>query len=102
MGCARNPQKATSQPADSIVERKLDSYALARSRSAADHTRFSTDPSAAVRAAVQSLDAELQLRDVSRLSAALEHQTWFLRVFGKIFGSFAFIGLVMASVGIYA
>ena len=95
MGCARNPQKATSQPADSIVERKLDSYALARSRSAADHTRFSTDPSAAVRAAVQSLDAELQLRDVSRLSAALEHQTWFLRVFGKIFGSFAFIGLVM-------
>jgi ABC-type antimicrobial peptide transport system permease subunit len=62
----------------------------------------SGDPSAAIRAAVQSLDAELPLRDVSSLSAALEHQTWFLRVFGKIFGSFAFIGLVMASVGIYA
>jgi hypothetical protein len=60
------------------------------------------DPSSAVRAAVQSLDAELPLRDVSTLSAALEHQTWFLRVFGKIFGSFALIGLVMASVGIYA
>ncbi|HEY3628752.1 MAG TPA: ABC transporter permease [Terracidiphilus sp.] len=62
----------------------------------------SGDPSAAVRAAVQSLDAELPLRDVSSLSDALQHQTWFLRVFGKIFGSFAFIGLVMASVGIYA
>jgi ABC-type antimicrobial peptide transport system permease subunit len=62
----------------------------------------SGDPSGPVRAAVQSLDAELPLRDVSSLSAALEHQTWFLRVFGKIFGSFAFIGMVMASVGIYA
>jgi predicted permease len=60
------------------------------------------DPSSAVRATVQSLDAELPLRDVSTLSTALEHQTWFLRVFGKIFGSFAIIGLVMASVGIYA
>ena len=62
----------------------------------------SLDPTAAVRAAVQALDAELPLREVSTLSAALEHQTWFLRVFGKLFGSFAFIGLVMASVGIYA
>ncbi len=62
----------------------------------------SSDPTAAVRSAVQSLDGELPLRDASSLSAALEHQTWFLRVFGKLFGSFAFIGLVMASVGIYA
>jgi predicted permease len=62
----------------------------------------SGDPSAAIRSAVQSLDAELPLRDVSTLSASLEHQTWFLRVFGKVFGTFALIGLVMASVGIYA
>lgn len=61
-----------------------------------------SDPSAAVRSAVQTLDQELPLRDVSSLSDALEHQTWFLRLFGKLFGSFAFIGLVMASVGIYA
>jgi len=60
------------------------------------------DPSAAVRAAVQSLDGELPLREVFSLSGALEQQTWFLRLFGKLFGSFAFIGLVMASVGIYA
>jgi predicted permease len=62
----------------------------------------SGDPAAAVRAAVQSLDAELPLREVSSLSGALERQTWFLRLIGKLFGSFAFIGLVMASVGIYA
>jgi predicted permease len=62
----------------------------------------SGDPSAAIRAAAQSLDAELPLRDVSLLSASLQHQTWFLRVFGKLFAAFAVIGLVMASVGIYA
>jgi predicted permease len=60
------------------------------------------DPSAAVRAAVQGIDQELPLHDVSTLTQDLQHQTWFLRVFGKLFGSFAFIGLVMASVGIYA
>jgi len=60
------------------------------------------DPSAAARSAVQSLDPELPLRDVASLSKALDDQTWFLRLFGKLFGSFAFIGLVMASVGIYA
>jgi putative ABC transport system permease protein len=60
------------------------------------------DPSAAARSAVQSLDPELPLRDGASLSKALDDQTWFLRLFGKLFGSFAFIGLVMASVGIYA
>ncbi len=62
----------------------------------------SSDPSSAVRSAVQSIDQELPLRDVASLSKALEDQTWFLRLFGKLFGSFAVIGLVMASVGIYA
>lgn len=62
----------------------------------------SGDPSSAIRAAVQKQDVELPVRDVSTLNAALEHRTWFLRVFGKIFGSFALIGLVMAAVGIYA
>lgn len=62
----------------------------------------SHDPTAAVRAAVQKLDPELPLREVSSLSDAMERETWFLRLFGKIFASFAFIGLIMASVGIYA
>jgi putative ABC transport system permease protein len=55
-----------------------------------------------MRSAVQSLDPELPLRDITSLDKALQDQTWFLRLFGKLFGSFAFIGLVMASVGIYA
>ncbi|UWZ81658.1 ABC transporter permease [Occallatibacter riparius] len=62
----------------------------------------SGDPTSAIRGVVQSMDPELPLRDVSTLSASLEHQTWFLRVFGKVFGTFALIGLIMASVGIYA
>ena len=62
----------------------------------------SGDPTGAIRSAVQNLDGEIPVRDVSSLKQALEHQTWFLRLFGKLFGSFAFIGMVMASVGIYA
>ena len=61
-----------------------------------------SDPSAAVRSALQNLDPELPLREVASLSKALQDRTWYLRLFGKLFGSFALIGLVMASVGIYA
>lgn len=61
-----------------------------------------SNPTAAVRAAVQNLDQDLPLREVFVLSAAIEHQLWYLRLFGKIFMGFAFIALVMASVGIYA
>jgi ABC-type antimicrobial peptide transport system permease subunit len=39
---------------------------------------------------------------VATLPAALDRQRWFLRVFGSLFLSFAAIGLLMASVGIYA
>ena len=60
------------------------------------------DPLQAMRTAVQRLDPELPLNDPSVVKAALEHQTWFLRVFGRIFLGFALIALLMASVGIYA
>ncbi len=60
------------------------------------------NPTAAVRAAVQSLDQDLPLRDVFILDKAVEHQTWYLHLFSKIFVGFAFIALLMASVGIYA
>lgn len=60
------------------------------------------NPTAAVRAAVQSLDQGLPLRDVYILNAAVEHQTWYLRLFSKLFIGFAFIALLMAAVGIYA
>jgi predicted permease len=61
-----------------------------------------TDPLEAMRTTVQRLDPELPLNDPSTVKNALEHQTWFLRVFGRIFLGFALIALLMSSVGIYA
>jgi predicted permease len=61
-----------------------------------------TNPLNAMRAAVQSLDADLPLSEPYRLDQAIEHQVWFLNLFGKIFLGFALIALLMASVGIYA
>ena len=60
------------------------------------------DPTDAVRAAVQGLDQDLPLRDISSLPKAIDHQEWFLHLFTELFLGFAVIGLVMASVGIYA
>ncbi len=60
------------------------------------------DPLQAMRMTVQGLDSELPLNDPSRLKDALVHQTWFLRVFGRVFLGFALIAMLMASVGIYA
>ena len=60
------------------------------------------DPLQALRATVQSLDPELPLNYPVRMKDALEHQTWFLRVFGRIFLGFALIAMLMASMGIYA
>ncbi len=67
--------------------------------------RTSSDPAALaapVRAAVQSIDQDLALFEISTLPVALERSHWFLRVFGTLFFTFAMIGLLMASVGIYA
>ena len=38
----------------------------------------------------------------SRLKGAIEHQMWFLSLFGKIFLTFALVAMLMASVGLYA
>jgi len=67
--------------------------------------RSSANPSSlasAARAAVQTLDPDLPLFDVRTLANAVEHDQWFLRLFGAVFAVFALIALVMASVGIYA
>jgi putative ABC transport system permease protein len=67
--------------------------------------RTSSDPAALaapVRAAVQQIDADLPLFEVRTLTAALDKSRWFLSVFGTLFAVFALIGLLMASVGIYA
>jgi predicted permease len=61
-----------------------------------------SNPTSAVRAAVQNLDPDLPLRDVYMLSQAIARQLWFLHLFSKLFSSFALIALLMASVGIYA
>jgi predicted permease len=62
----------------------------------------SANPTAAVRAAVQAIDQDLPLREVFILTAAVEHQQWYLHLFSKIFMGFAIIALLMAAVGIYA
>ncbi|KAA6463167.1 ABC transporter permease [Acidobacteria bacterium AB60] len=61
-----------------------------------------TDPLPSMRQAVQSLDGELPLSEPFRLNDALDQLVWFLRVFGRVFAGFALIGMLMASVGIYA
>jgi putative ABC transport system permease protein len=60
------------------------------------------DPTAGVRAAVQNLDLDLPLRDVSMLTQAVDRREWFLHLFTKLFLGFALIALLMASVGLYA
>lgn len=60
------------------------------------------DPAAAVRTAVQNLDQELPLREVSMLTRAVEQREWFLQVITRVFLGFALIALLMASVGLYA
>jgi predicted permease len=60
------------------------------------------NPITAVRAAVQSLDQDLPLRDVYAFPQALEHRQWYLHLFSKLFLGFALIALLIASVGIYA
>jgi putative ABC transport system permease protein len=58
--------------------------------------------SSAMRAAVQSLDEDLPLSQVRTLTEAVEHQQWYIRIFGTLFLTFAIIALLIASVGIYA
>jgi putative ABC transport system permease protein len=60
------------------------------------------DPMAEMRKAVESVDPELPLSEPFRLDAAVAHQVWFLNVFGKIFGGFALIAMLMAAVGLYS
>jgi putative ABC transport system permease protein len=60
------------------------------------------DPVESVRKVVQGLDPQLPLAMPYRLDKLMEHEVWFLSLFGKIFLVFALIAMVMASVGIYA
>jgi predicted permease len=62
----------------------------------------SNDPIPAVRIAVQAIDQDLPLTDIYRLDQAVQHEIWFLLLFSEIFLGFALVGLIMASIGVYA
>jgi ABC-type antimicrobial peptide transport system permease subunit len=51
---------------------------------------------------VQAIDQDLPLTGIYRLDQAVEHEIWFLRLFSEIFFGFALVGLIMASIGVYA
>ncbi len=55
-----------------------------------------------VQSLVQDLDQDLPVSDVLTLPEAIGKQRWMFLVFGSLFFSFAAIGLLIASVGIYA
>lgn len=55
-----------------------------------------------LREAVQDVDSDLALYEVSDVETRLGRGTWVLRIFGKAFTIFAVAGLIMASIGLYA
>ncbi len=57
---------------------------------------------APLRRVVQRINDQMPVIEVMTLPEHLARSRWFLRVFGVLFAIFAAIGLVLASVGIYA
>ncbi len=57
---------------------------------------------AAARTAVQTLDPLLPVYDVSSLDQVVQQSWWERRLYGQLFGAFAAIALVLATVGLYA
>jgi len=95
----QEPQAASPKPLAYLPERQEGgSWMSLLVRSAGDPASMTT----AVRATVQALDRDLPLVAVRTLAGAIERNRWFLVVFGTLFSVFGFIGLLMASVGIYA
>ena len=92
-------QQPNPKPLAYLPERQQGaSYMWLLVRSPGDPSSLSS----AVRAAVQSLDQDLPLNNMRTLKGAIERNRWFLVVFGTLFSVFGFMGLLMASVGIYA
>ena len=95
----QDPQEASPRPLAYLPERQEGGSDMALLlRSTGDPLSLAR----AVRAAVQSLDQDLPLREVQTLAGAIERTRWFLVVFGTLFSVFGFIGLIMAAIGIYA
>jgi putative ABC transport system permease protein len=55
-----------------------------------------------LRRAVQEVDPDLPVREVRTLEEEISMQYWPLRVFGAMFGIFAGVALLLATVGLYA
>jgi putative ABC transport system permease protein len=55
-----------------------------------------------LRRAIQEIDADLPVREVRTLEEEISLQYWPLRVFGAMFGIFAGVALLLATVGLYA
>jgi len=62
----------------------------------------SSNPVPAMRSAVQALDQDLPLTQVSRFDEAIRDRIWFLRLFSELFFGFALVAMIMSSIGIYA
>jgi hypothetical protein len=95
----QEPQEATPRPLAYLPERQEGGSQMSLLvRSAVSPASMTT----AVRATVQALDQDLPLTEVRTLAGAIERNRWFLVVFGTLFSVFGLIGMLMASVGIYA
>ena len=95
----QEPQEASPRALAYLPERQDGASRMSLLvRSAGDPASMTS----AVRATVQALDQDLPLSEVRTLAGAIERSRWFLAVFGTLFSVFGFIGMLMASVGIYA
>jgi putative ABC transport system permease protein len=57
---------------------------------------------APLREELRALDPDLPLFNIRTMDEALARQRWPFRVFGTMFGIFAFIALMLSAVGLYA
>jgi putative ABC transport system permease protein len=55
-----------------------------------------------IREELRQIDADLPLFNIRTMDENLARQRWPFRVFGIMFGAFAFIALVLSAVGLYA
>jgi len=91
------------------VSESMQSQALTPMTAAAGGTRWyalrvAGDPAAqipAVRAAVRALDPDLPLAQLASLDAVVRDRMFQPRVYGSMFGLFATIALVLATIGLY-
>ena len=81
---------------EAMLQRPVPSFSLM--------IRAGSDPNnlaAAMRNAVAQVDAELPLTNVMSMSALIERQAYGDPIFEQLMGTFAFLALILAAIGIY-